>query len=153
MKKELQEKLFTKFPKLFRDKDEHMSKTCMCWGISTGNGWYNIIDALCTELTTYAGERGLDVVATQVKEKFAGLRFNIVGGDEQVHKIISNYESMSYKICEQCGCEGKRRGGSWIHTMCDACWEKWQTGWRPWREDTPTITLYKLMFGKEEGED
>lgn len=30
---ELQEKLFEKYPKIFRQKDLSMNETCMCWGI------------------------------------------------------------------------------------------------------------------------
>ncbi len=134
MDKKLQEKLYRKFPKIFRDKDAPKTKTCMCWGIGCGDGWYDIIDDLCTELTTYADEKRLDpVVAIQVKSKLAGLRFYVAGADKEAHQIIAKYERMSYKICEQCGCEGDRKSSEyWIHTMCDACWEKWQTGWRPW---------------------
>ena len=29
-----------------------MRTTAMCWGISTGDGWYNIIDVLCGLLTS-----------------------------------------------------------------------------------------------------
>ena len=31
MKKELQEKLFTKYPKIFVQKDLPKDQTCMCW--------------------------------------------------------------------------------------------------------------------------
>ena len=47
MKKELQDKLYEKYPKLFGQKDLSMRYTAMCWGIETGNGWYNIIDNAC----------------------------------------------------------------------------------------------------------
>jgi len=47
MKKELQNKLYEKFPKIFRQKDLSMKETAMCWGISCGDGWYNIIEVLC----------------------------------------------------------------------------------------------------------
>lgn len=47
MKQELQEKLYKKYPKLFVQKDLSMRYTAMCWGIETGNGWYNIIDNTC----------------------------------------------------------------------------------------------------------
>ena len=43
MKKELQDKLFEKYPKLYRQKDLDKTQTAMCWGISCGSGWYNII--------------------------------------------------------------------------------------------------------------
>jgi hypothetical protein len=47
MKKELQDQLYNKYPKLFGQKDLPMTQTCMCWGIETGSGWYSIIDNAC----------------------------------------------------------------------------------------------------------
>ena len=48
MKEELQNKLYEKYPKIFRQKDLSMKETAMCWGISCGDGWFNIIDTLCS---------------------------------------------------------------------------------------------------------
>ena len=50
MKQELQDKLYEKYPKLFGQKDLSMRYTAMCWGIETGNGWYNIIDNACRRI-------------------------------------------------------------------------------------------------------
>lgn len=50
MRKELDEKLCAKYPLIFRDRHEDPSKTCMYWGIAVGDGWYNIIDALCANI-------------------------------------------------------------------------------------------------------
>lgn len=47
MRKELDEQLCAKYPLIFRDRHEDPSKTCMYWGIAIGDGWYNILDALC----------------------------------------------------------------------------------------------------------
>ena len=104
MKSELQEKLFSKYPKIFGDRTKPMTETCMCWGLDVGDGWYDLIDVLCEALTyTYTtsvqvdeedGKRlgiepfkleGKDsyyliveppqVIAAQVKEKYGTLRF------------------------------------------------------------------------------
>jgi hypothetical protein len=50
MNAELQNKLYEKYPKIFEQKDLPMTQTAMCWGISCGDGWYNIIDNLCNEI-------------------------------------------------------------------------------------------------------
>jgi hypothetical protein len=34
MKAELQEKLYTDYPEIFKQKDLDMTQTAMCWGIS-----------------------------------------------------------------------------------------------------------------------
>lgn len=50
MREELDKLLVEKFPKLFRDRYAPMTETCMCWGFSHGDGWFNILDALCSNI-------------------------------------------------------------------------------------------------------
>ena len=50
MREELDKLLVEKFPKLFRDRHAPMTETCMCWGFSHGDGWFNIINALCSNI-------------------------------------------------------------------------------------------------------
>ena len=52
MKQELDEALCAKYPMIFKDRNSDMRTTAMCWGICTGDGWYNIIDVLCGMLTS-----------------------------------------------------------------------------------------------------
>jgi hypothetical protein len=59
-------------------------------------------------------------VASQVKEKFAGLRFYCSNGAIDKHwSFISFAESMSYVTCEVCGSPGKRYTDGWHKTFCD----------------------------------
>lgn len=50
MNNELDKKLCEKYPLIFRDRNAPMHQTCMCWGFSCGDGWYNIIDILCSRI-------------------------------------------------------------------------------------------------------
>jgi hypothetical protein len=59
------------------------------------------------------------VVATQVKEKFGGLRFYYNGGDDYIRGVVDMAEEMSYCTCEVCGSPGKLRRTGWYHTLCD----------------------------------
>jgi hypothetical protein len=59
------------------------------------------------------------VVATQVKEKFGTLRFYYDGGDDYIRGLDAMADSMSGRICEDCGKPGKRTTGGWIRTLCD----------------------------------
>ena len=124
MKAELENKLYEKYPGIFRQKDMSCQETCMCWGISTGDGWYNLIDDLCDKIQKYIDVTGKEQVeAMQVKEKFGGLRFYIGGADDIVYNYIYEAESESYKTCEACG--GKedvsQTKGGWITTLCGEC--------------------------------
>jgi len=157
MRKELDEALCAKYPLIFKDRNENMQHTAMCWGFSHGDGWYNIIDTLCGLLTSdYRGAKSrydhlvevgvgnvlygtktvtqeaideakvkLDEeatkvpVASQVKEKFGGLRFYVQAATDKHYQYITFAESMSYRTCEECGNPGKTYTDGWHMTLCD----------------------------------
>jgi hypothetical protein len=50
MNENLDKELVEKYPKIFRDRYGDMKKTLMCWGFECGDGWYNILDALCSNI-------------------------------------------------------------------------------------------------------
>ena len=66
MREELDKKLCEKYPLIFRDRHEDPSKTCMYWGIAVGDGWYNIIDALCANIQAHINNR-LDTIERNKK--------------------------------------------------------------------------------------
>lgn len=53
MREELDKKLCEKYPKIFANRNKGMQETCMCWGFSHGDGWYNIINALCANIQNH----------------------------------------------------------------------------------------------------
>ena len=132
MKKELEEKLFEKYPKIFRQKDLPMSETCMCWGIESGDGWYNILDTLCGQIQWHIDKNlkedekpeEVQVEATQVKEKFGGLRFYYHGGNDFINGLVWMAEGLSECTCENCGAPGKQNNESWVTTLCESCRNK-----------------------------
>ena len=171
MRKELDEELCRKYPRIFRDRHADMRATAMCWGFDCGNGWYNIIDVLCRVIDSHVRQqreqrcaallmnralsrairgdrstlnrlprylqncvlsnledpepqcfrvpRKINVVATQVKEKYGTLRFYVYGADEYIDGMIHMAEGMSATTCETCGNPGKIRDGGWTRTLCD----------------------------------
>jgi hypothetical protein len=58
-------------------------------------------------------------VASQVKEKFGGLRFYVNGATEKHYNYITFAESMSYRTCEVCGAPGKTYTDGWHTTLCE----------------------------------
>lgn len=125
MRDELDKKLVEKYPKIFKDRYGNMQETAMCWGFEHGDGWYQILDSLCGQIQHYIDwknrteETVKQVVATQVKEKFGGLRFYYNGGDDHISGMVQMAESWAYHTCEECGAVGKMRRGGWIRTLCD----------------------------------
>jgi hypothetical protein len=53
MNQDLDTKLCTDFPKIFRDRNAPMTQTCMCWGFDHGDGWYNIIRNACSLIQSH----------------------------------------------------------------------------------------------------
>ena len=124
MKQELQDQLYAKYPQIFAQKDLPMTQTCMCWGIDTGDGWYQIIDELCAKIQDHVVEirkthRKATIEATQVKEKFGALRFYLNYSDDYIDNLVEEATKKSYKTCDVCGapghCAAYRR---WWVTLC-----------------------------------
>ena len=59
-------------------------------------------------------------VASQVKEKFGGLRFYVQAATDKAYNYITFAESMSYRTCEECGAPGKTYTDGWHATLCEA---------------------------------
>ena len=111
-----------KYPDLFAGYHKGIYRSPMAWGVTCGEGWFELLDQLWKDLSKIEG-----VVLAQVKEKFAGLRVYLepMGGLDQQWKkanaFINAAEGKSFKTCEGCGEAGERRGGGWIFTACDDC--------------------------------
>ena len=115
MKKELDEALCAKYPLIFKDRHADMRSTAMCWGLECGDGWYDIIDIVCLMLSQDPTHQP---VATQVKEKFGTLRFYVSSATDEQYNYISFAETMSGRICEECGSPGKLYTDGWYKTLC-----------------------------------
>ena len=137
MSPDLDEFLCKKYPKIFKNRYEDKMTSCMAWGFECEDGWFDIIDILCHEMQNHVDWRSKDlseeeketlqVVASQVKEKFGTLRFYYGGGDDIIEGMVSMAESLSHRVCEFCGCPGEERKGNWIKTLCDKCDDKRKT--------------------------
>jgi hypothetical protein len=125
MKKELDEQLCQKYPLIFANRHLPMNETAMCWGFDCGDGWFNIVDQLCSNIQHHIDWKNKkepvveQVVADQIKEKFGTLRFYYSGGDDYIAGLVTMAESMSGVTCEDCGKPGRSRGFGWITTVCD----------------------------------
>ena len=176
MKQELDKLLCEKYPKMMVNRNKDMKETCMCWGFECGDGWFNILNQLMSQIQhhidwkekqragaikynemaaqakagnfdlfeetmkalpndEYKEKRLAEIVAgdfrpvpesipqvtlDQVKEKFGTLRFYYSGGDDVIDGMVRMAESMSGVTCEECGSPGKRVGGGWVTTLCEA---------------------------------
>lgn len=128
MSPELDDKLCRAYPKLFSQRNDDPTTTCMCWGFEVGDGWYTIIDNMCSLIQSHIDwmEKKKtpieQVIVTQVKEKFGDLRFYYDGGDDYISGIVRLAESMSSSMCEDCGSVAKtEKKNGWLSTKCSLC--------------------------------
>lgn len=134
MNDKLDKKLCKKYPKIFKDRRASMENTAMCWGFEHGDGWYNILDRLCCCIQSYIDANInhstdiIQLVATQVKEKYGTLRFYYNGGSDEIAGMVQFAENLSRYICESCGRYQENTTikdvGHWVYNMCDTCWCK-----------------------------
>jgi hypothetical protein len=129
MKTELELELVKKYPKILRDYKGDMMQTCMAWGMEFDDGWNDLIDKCLHKLQYFCDlssnqENPVQVVATQMKEKYGTLSFYFTGegGKREdwdiIDDIIAEAEIRSARTCEVTGKEGTicRRGG-WYKTL------------------------------------
>jgi hypothetical protein len=131
MSPEKDEILCKKYPLIFKHRNGPIMDTCMAWGVDCEDGWFDLLDTLCGEIQRHVDwkskdlsqeeKESLQVVASQVKEKFGTLRFYYYGGDDTTDGMIDMAEALSAKICEDCGVPGQLRTNGWHRTVCDSC--------------------------------
>lgn len=119
MNPDLDRSLVTKFPKIFVIASA--SNKTECWYFECLDGWFDLIDQLCTDIQHYLDQHPEvpQLVAAQVKGKFGGLRFYADGGDEYTDLLISQAEDKSFTVCEVCGDSGKLNSVGWLQTLCE----------------------------------
>lgn len=141
MRKELDELLCKRYPKIFAQRHLSMRETAMCWGFDCGDGWFHIIDLLCRWIQLIVDQNKLpQVETTQVKEKYGGLRFYVMGGagdDDEIDNCIDYATFLSTHTCEVCGSmDDVGQTDGWITTLCRTCASKdpKRSSWMSWED-------------------
>ena len=122
MTEENENKLFEKYPTVYLRDDDGQGASTLCYGIETGDGWFDLI----AELSAKIEERnvstpGPNCTALQVKEKFGTLRFYVDTDADTVYDWINEAEAKSKVTCESCGAPGVLGGTGWYLTLCEPC--------------------------------
>ena len=122
MNKELQEQLYREFPYLYSNRKRTMMQSLMCFGFMTDDGWFNIIRNLSMKLARLSPLTR----ASEVKEKFAQLRFYVDGATRAGMDAIQEAVEESRVTCERCSDVGSLRRNQddgWMYTLCNRCWK------------------------------
>jgi len=144
MKIELERKLVSDYPTLFKQYGGDPRETCLAFGFECGDGWYHLIDTLCgaiqREVNWINGlwpELNFSCSATQVKEKYGSLCFyyeffyktdlseddknKLTSSMDRIAGMSQITETLSKTTCEQCGTKCEIAHGVFPRTECDAC--------------------------------
>lgn len=125
MKQELEKILYTKYPELFIQRTWDMKRTCMCWGCSHADGWFEILDQLCFSIMAYCEVNAKEIPQfSQIKEKFGTLTIYIDNADSIIQDLVDKAEKASESTCEICGSRDESvttEGDGWISTQCGKC--------------------------------
>lgn len=113
MNAELDKQLCDKYPKIFSDRYADMKTTAMCWGFECSEGWYNIIDHLCSNIQGHINwrekSRTKDIEFNAALEKaLAGDKSTLVAyytnGNEPnewtLHRVESDIASGVFRTVE-----------------------------------------------------
>ncbi|WP_445147260.1 hypothetical protein [Dyella sp. Tek66A03] len=126
MNPENTQRLLSDFPELYRSQRidplrQHTLTLVSYWGFECGDGWMDLIYGLSQAIELHAKSVGMDIVATQVKEKFGTLRFYVDGGDDVIRRLIDAAEHESEFTCESCGAPGTLVRKGRFSTLCESC--------------------------------
>jgi hypothetical protein len=82
MRQELEEKLYKKYPKLFKEVGLPPTQSCMAFGIECSDGWYHILDVACDMIQNHINQRRSSVF--YVKKYNRALSQAINGNDKNL---------------------------------------------------------------------
>lgn len=117
MHEQLDAELCKRYPAIF---SVNVSETQQLFGFECGDGWFTMIDAACGLIQHHINVTGTEqLMASQVKEKFGGLRFYYRCGSDYAATVVDLAESLSQHVCEVCGAPGRGLSLSgWMQTRC-----------------------------------
>lgn len=129
MNKILEDYFIKTYPSMFVEMYGDPKKTCMAYGISTGDGWVLLLDGLCSKIQWRIKHYNTisPVIFKQIKEKFGTLTIYYDGGDDIIAGMVEFAENMSCYICEKCGKMDNtilKNSKGWIKTACPVCMEE-----------------------------
>jgi len=163
MKSELELELVKKYPKILRDYKGDMMQTCMAWGMEFDDGWKDLIDKCLHKLQYFcdlSSKKGepVQVVATQMKEKYGTLSFYFKGAGRKredwdiIDDIITETERRSAQVCEVSGEYGRLCSkGGWYKTLCYE--EARKLGYKACDESTEAYWKEKDAKGEKNDDD
>ncbi|MBW8066451.1 MAG: hypothetical protein GJU73_03310 [Ferrovum sp.] len=109
MSPELEQRLYSEFPLLYRMRHLENPDMCSGWkGIRCNDGWFDLIRTLSREIVDYSHQHHLDPMVVEVLRRGGALRMVLDdGADDHIRKLCREALEKSCRICEICGESGE----------------------------------------------
>ena len=101
MKQELDKLLCEKYPKMMVNRNKNMHETCMCWGFECGDGWFNILNQLMSQIQHH--------IDWKEKQRAGAIKYNEMAAQakagnfdlfEETMKALPNDEYKEKRLAE-----------------------------------------------------
>lgn len=149
MTPELDKYLVRKFPEIFKHRHASPAQSCMAWGLAVGDGWFNLIHALCSQVQStidrvveenkriqqkakelahtdnsivealLATQKQVPIFVAEQVKEKFGTLRFYYYGSHEFDALVEMAEELSATTCEECGAFGSIRDGGWLRTLCD----------------------------------
>ena len=131
MREELEQELHELAPTFLKDMGGDPMETCMAFGCECEDGWFSILERLCTEVEKLNNNMAqAKFICQQIKSKFGELRVywaiepvenRTMYEDEykQMTELVNKAEQEALNTCEFCGKTPARMDHRIV--LCDDC--------------------------------
>jgi len=103
MDSHFENKLYERFPDLYRERTAPLESSSMAWGVQCGNGWYKIIHDLSDKITKIAPEGEYSPAISQISRHDDGtLYVDVRNVSPPIADLVAAAREASRLTCEYC---------------------------------------------------
>ena len=129
MDSQLENKLYERFPDLYREKTAPLESSKMAWGVQCGDGWYKLIYELSTNIAKIATEGEYSPAISQISRHEDGtLYVDVRNVTPPIADIVTTARETSRLTCESCSYSPallrEVKGSKAQHIACVRCVNK-----------------------------
>ena len=95
-----------------------------CWFDAIEPGWRHIALQMFEEIKRAMAIEQVSFRILGIKEKDGSMCINYSAGGEDIHKIITKYEYISFHTCVKCGRPAYGYTKGWVEPYCKKCMPK-----------------------------
>jgi hypothetical protein len=102
-----EQRIFDRFPKLFRRAYLPVEETCMCWGLDCPEYWYPVIERLCEDIDKLVPDH-FEFTDIKTKWRTARIYFDCWHESEEVRREVNKLVDRAEEDCNIVEIERRR---------------------------------------------